>query len=92
MIRNDSAMSKAEEKPDDGWSSQVYALIKDAGIALVTTVPDAGLTRLLGLCNVDRDIRVATLLHRYGGDHLTNNGGDHHRLHPVRVSFRDRHQ
>jgi len=54
-------MSQAPAQTDDGWSGQVYNLIKDAGISLVTTVPDAGLTRLLNMCADDNDIRVVTL-------------------------------
>lgn len=54
-------MSPAAAQTDDGWSEQVYSLIREAGITLVTTVPDAGLTRLLNLCAGDEDIRVVTL-------------------------------
>lgn len=54
-------MSQAPAQTDDGWSAQVYALIKDAGISLVTTVPDAGLTGLLNLCGADEEIRLVTL-------------------------------
>ena len=54
-------MSQAAAQIDDGWSQQVYAIAKQAGISLVTTVPDAGLTRLLQLCGDDDDMRVVTL-------------------------------
>lgn len=54
-------MSQSPAQSDDGWSGQVYDLIKEAGISLVTTVPDAGLTRLLNLCAGDGGIRVVTL-------------------------------
>lgn len=54
-------MSHPPAQSDDGWSGQVYDLIKKAGISLVTTVPDAGLTRLLNMCASDNDIRVVTL-------------------------------
>lgn len=54
-------MSQAPAQTDDGWSSQVYDHAKNAGISLVTTVPDAGLTRLLKMCAEDQDIRVVTL-------------------------------
>lgn len=54
-------MSQAPAQTDDGWSGQVYDLIKDAEISLVTTVPDAGLTRLLNMCADDGGIRVVTL-------------------------------
>lgn len=54
-------MSQAPAEADDGWSQQVYGLIKEAGISLVTTVPDAGLTRLLNLCAGDDAMRVVTL-------------------------------
>ncbi|RME99048.1 MAG: phosphonopyruvate decarboxylase, partial [Alphaproteobacteria bacterium] len=43
------------------WSSRVYQALKAAGITVVTTVPDAGLTRLLTLCGDDDDVRVVTL-------------------------------
>ena len=46
---------------DDGWSGEVFDLIKEAGITLITTVPDAGLTRLLNMCGKDPEIRVVTL-------------------------------
>ena len=54
-------MSQAPAQTDDGWSGQVFGLIKDAGISLVTTVPDAGLTRLLNMCAGDEGVRVVTL-------------------------------
>lgn len=54
-------MSQAPAKTDDGWSGQVYDLIQKNGISLVTTVPDAGLTRLLNKCAADDGIRVVTL-------------------------------
>lgn len=54
-------MSQDAAQTGDGWSEPVYGLIKDAGISLVTTVPDAGLTRLLELCSGDDAIRVVTL-------------------------------
>lgn len=54
-------MSQAPAQSDDGWSGQVFGLIKDAGISLVTTVPDAGLTRLLNMCANDPGVRVVTL-------------------------------
>ncbi|MDA7946936.1 MAG: phosphonopyruvate decarboxylase [Hyphomicrobiaceae bacterium] len=46
---------------DDGWSNEVFAQIREAGISLITTVPDAGLTRLLRICGSDPAIRVMTL-------------------------------
>ena len=54
-------MSHAEQPAPQEWPDAVYGLIKDAGITLVTTVPDAGLTRLLNLCGGDDEIRVVTL-------------------------------
>ena len=54
-------MSQAPAQTDDGWSDQVYSHIKQAGISLITTVPDAGLTRLLNMCSGDGAIRVVTL-------------------------------
>jgi sulfopyruvate decarboxylase alpha subunit len=54
-------MSQDPPQIDDGWSGQVYSHIKQAGISLITTVPDAGLTQLLNMCSDDEDIRVVTL-------------------------------
>lgn len=54
-------MSQSPALSDDGWSGQVFSLIKDTGISLVTTVPDAGLTRLLNMCAADDGVRVVTL-------------------------------
>lgn len=54
-------MPQPAAQNDDGWSLPVYNLAKQAGISLVTTVPDAGLTRLLQLYADDPDMRVVTL-------------------------------
>jgi sulfopyruvate decarboxylase alpha subunit len=54
-------MSQVPAQSDDVWSREVFSLIKEAGISLVTTVPDAGLTRLLNMCGDDEDVRVVTL-------------------------------
>ncbi|HDO52168.1 MAG TPA: phosphonopyruvate decarboxylase [Rhizobiales bacterium] len=54
-------MSQAAAQTDDGWSRQVHALAGEAGISLVATVPDAGLTQLLRLCSDDDRFRVVTL-------------------------------
>ena len=54
-------MSDSLAAADDGWSAQVYDLIKHSGISLVTTVPDAGLTSLLRLCGDDESVCVVTL-------------------------------
>ncbi len=54
-------MSQAGAEIDDGWPRQVYAKAQQAGISLVTTVPDAGLTGLLRLFGDDDDMRVVTL-------------------------------
>jgi len=54
-------MSDSFAPADDGWSAQVYDLIKHSGISLVTTVPDAGLTTLLNLCGDDESVSVVTL-------------------------------
>lgn len=47
--------------PDSDWSTDVYQLIKELGITIVATVPDAGLTRLLDMCGGDDTIRTITL-------------------------------
>ena len=54
-------MTTSSAAASDGWSSQVYDLIRQADISLITTVPDAGLTTLLGLCGEDEGMRVVTL-------------------------------
>lgn len=54
-------MSQTPAQSDDGWSDQVFSLVKETGISLITTVPDAGLTRLLNMCSADGEIRVVTL-------------------------------
>ena len=54
-------MSQDSAENDDGWSRQVHGLAAKAGISLVTTVPDAGLTQLLQLCSDDDAMRVVTL-------------------------------
>ena len=54
-------MSQTAAQTDDGWPRQVYAIARQAGISLVTTVPDAGLTDLLQLCGDDDGMRVVTL-------------------------------
>jgi len=43
------------------WSEEVFAAMKARGIGTVATVPDGGLTRLLKLCEADRDSRIVTL-------------------------------
>ncbi|HUF87344.1 MAG TPA: hypothetical protein VMM59_08175 [Thermohalobaculum sp.] len=43
------------------WSSDVHAAMQARRIATVATVPDGGLTRLLGLCEADAGTRVVTL-------------------------------
>ena len=47
--------------PDVDWSEGVFALIKEKEIRTVATVPDAGLTKLLNLCDADDAVRVVTL-------------------------------
>lgn len=54
-------MTNSPAATDDGWSAQVYDLIKRSGISLVTTVPDAGLTALLNLCSDDESLHMVTL-------------------------------
>ena len=43
------------------WSQEVFDAIKARGIGTVATVPDGGLTRLLKLCEADRETRIVTL-------------------------------
>ena len=43
------------------WSADVFDMLKKRAISVVATVPDGGLTRLLGLCEADPGIRVVTL-------------------------------
>lgn len=47
--------------PDIDWSEGVFALIKEREIRTIATVPDAGLTKLLNLCDADEAVRVVTL-------------------------------
>ena len=43
------------------WSADVHAEMRARQIELIATVPDAGLTRLLNLCDDDPAMRVITL-------------------------------
>ncbi|MGI9484716.1 MAG: phosphonopyruvate decarboxylase [Geminicoccaceae bacterium] len=46
---------------DADWAGDVHAVFREKGIRQIGTVPDAGLTRLLDLCNADNAMRVMTL-------------------------------
>ncbi|MCG8558168.1 MAG: phosphonopyruvate decarboxylase [Hyphomicrobiales bacterium] len=43
------------------WSADVFRILKDWDVGTVATVPDAGLSGLLGLCGDDPEMRVVTL-------------------------------
>jgi len=43
------------------WSSDIYRVVRSRHITTIATVPDAGLTRVLALCDDDPDRRVVTL-------------------------------
>jgi len=43
------------------WSTDVYNALKSRGVQLICTVPDAGLTDILSLCQADADMNVLTL-------------------------------
>ncbi|MDH3380565.1 MAG: phosphonopyruvate decarboxylase, partial [Gammaproteobacteria bacterium] len=43
------------------WSSDVFGVIQSHRITTIATVPDAGLTRVLKLCNDDPKRRIVTL-------------------------------
>jgi sulfopyruvate decarboxylase alpha subunit len=43
------------------WSEDVLAAMKARHITTVATIPDGGLTRLLRLCEANKDMRVVTL-------------------------------
>lgn len=43
------------------WSADVFEAMRAREIATVATVPDGGLTRLLGMCEADAATRVVTL-------------------------------
>jgi sulfopyruvate decarboxylase alpha subunit len=43
------------------WPQDVFDAMGARGIATVATVPDGGLTRLLGLCEADAETRIVTL-------------------------------
>jgi sulfopyruvate decarboxylase alpha subunit len=45
----------------DDWSIGVHAVFQDFGLRQVAYVPDAGLSRLLTLCQSDRDMRAVML-------------------------------
>lgn len=47
--------------PDTNWSDEVFRIIKDQQIRTIATVPDAGLTTILNMCQADDDVRVVTL-------------------------------
>lgn len=47
--------------PDTNWTEDVFRIIKEQDIRTVATVPDAGLTTLLNMCQADGNIRVVTL-------------------------------
>lgn len=44
-----------------GWPDDVHAVLRAKEISQIGTVPDAGLTRLIDLCNADTAMRVVTL-------------------------------
>jgi sulfopyruvate decarboxylase alpha subunit len=46
---------------ETGWPEAVHRVLQAQGVSQIGTVPDAGLTRLLGLCEADPAIRVTTL-------------------------------
>lgn len=48
-------------EPTAHWSVGVFAAMKARAISTVATVPDGGLTQLLGLCSADKATRVVTL-------------------------------
>ena len=43
------------------WPADVHAVFREHAVRQIGTVPDAGLTRLLDLCNADDGMRVLTL-------------------------------
>lgn len=43
------------------WSQDVYSVLKSEAVGTVATVPDGGLTELLGLCETSEQMRVVTL-------------------------------
>ncbi len=44
-----------------GWSTEIHTILKREHIGLIATVPDAGLTEVLTLCEDDPQISVVTL-------------------------------
>lgn len=46
---------------DADWPADVHAVFRSKNIRQIGTVPDAGLTRLLDLCDADNAMRVITL-------------------------------
>ena len=52
--------NRAPESPAD-WPVSVHRILRTAGVRQVAVVPDAGLSRLLTLCESDRAMRVVRL-------------------------------
>jgi sulfopyruvate decarboxylase alpha subunit len=54
-------LSERAASPRSDWRDDIYAVLKDAGIAQVAYVPDAGHARLIELVGIDPEIRAIPL-------------------------------
>jgi sulfopyruvate decarboxylase alpha subunit len=54
-------MKSDQQSKSTLWPDQVFRVLKDAGIRQVAYVPDAGHSRLIDLCRVDRTMRAVSL-------------------------------
>ncbi len=43
------------------WSQDVFSVLKSEAVGTIATVPDGGLTELLGICETSDEMRVVTL-------------------------------
>jgi sulfopyruvate decarboxylase alpha subunit len=60
MQKANTAARPAEPAGAD-WPSEIYHVLKDAGVRQVSYVPDAGHARLIELCHADPDIQTTVL-------------------------------
>jgi sulfopyruvate decarboxylase alpha subunit len=59
------------ESPAADWPTLVHAALTDAGVSLVAYVPDAGLKRLIEMCEQDPALRTVPLTSEEEGVGLT---------------------
>ncbi len=64
MSKAAAAARAAKKAPPAGtatWADEVHAMLKAANIRQVAIVPDAGHSRLIRLCEADRDMKIVRL-------------------------------